>query len=54
MPYGDYWKKHRTLLQKPLEKASVKKYAGYQLQDAHKLLGKLLDSPNKFRDHIRK
>ena len=53
MPFGDYWRKHRLLIQKYLEKPSVREYVEYQLQSSRTLLSKLIEDPDNFRGHIR-
>ena len=53
-PYGDDLQRHRTFLHKYLQLSAVSNYHAVQLEMAHRLLEKLLDSPKDFMHHIRR
>ncbi|OCH95269.1 cytochrome P450 [Obba rivulosa] len=53
MDYSDEWKGGRKMFQHELGSDSVRKYRHVELHEAHRLLGRLLDRPESFVDHIR-
>ncbi|EJD01808.1 cytochrome P450 [Fomitiporia mediterranea MF3/22] len=53
MPYEDELRKSRNILHRFLQPSAVGSYAEIQTQATHKLLERLLDSPDRYFDSIR-
>jgi len=53
MAYGEAWKERRRLFQKYFHPSEIKIHQPRELEYAHKMLRRLLDSPERFIDHVR-
>ena len=53
MAYGEAWKERRRLFQRYFHPSDVKIHQPRELEHTHILLRKLLESPEKFMDHVR-
>ena len=53
MPYGALWNAHRRVLAPHLRRESIAVFDEYQATSAHKLLQRLLESPDELVDHVR-
>ncbi|KAG5732706.1 O-methylsterigmatocystin oxidoreductase [Termitomyces sp. T112] len=53
IPYGDYWRQHRRILQQEFNYNAATHFHPYQLNAARGLLRNLLDSPDDLFDNLR-
>lgn len=53
VPYGNYWRAHRRILQSEFSTREVSWHHPQQTNGVHGLLLKLLELPDKWREHIR-
>ena len=53
MPYGALWNAHRRVLAPHLRRESIAVFDDYHATSAHKLLQRLLNSPDELVDHVR-
>ncbi|KAJ7486676.1 cytochrome P450 [Mycena latifolia] len=53
MPYGPRWKTHRKAFMRQFQPSEVLFHRPSELEAAHVLLQRLLDSPEKFERHLR-
>ena len=53
LPYGDELRKARQLLHRHLQINVVPEYQGIQESSIHRLLNRILESPDKFIRHIK-
>ncbi|KAH8823464.1 cytochrome P450 [Flagelloscypha sp. PMI_526] len=53
MPYGEAWKIHRKMFTRHFQSSVVHRYWPTQTKETHKLLRKLLVSPDQLTDHLR-
>jgi cytochrome P450 len=53
MRYGEAWQYHRKICQQIFRKAVVKDSHGIMSQKVHAMLNGLLESPEKFEQHIK-
>lgn len=51
LPYGREWRDSRKVFGQELGVNAVKKYRSIQTQETHKLLARILRSPERFWDH---
>jgi cytochrome P450 len=51
MRYGELWRYHRKICMQHFNKEAVNNYHGIMLQKVHEMLGGLLKSPKKFKQH---
>ncbi|KIM78610.1 hypothetical protein PILCRDRAFT_98340 [Piloderma croceum F 1598] len=54
MPYGPWWRRHRTIFQKYFHINMSSDYHPGQILETHTMLRNLLVSPNNFNHHIRR
>lgn len=54
MDYSDKSKRQRKYLQSYFQKSKLPDYYSIQLQEVHRLLNDLLDSPQDYHSHIRR
>ncbi|KIJ50984.1 hypothetical protein M422DRAFT_159164 [Sphaerobolus stellatus SS14] len=52
-PYGNTWRKHRTLYNRQLHKGAMGQFEALQYSAVKRLLPSLVDSPEKLRKHVR-
>ena len=52
-PYGSSWKRHRRAFWEHFRPPAIVNYQSTQKAVTAKLLGKLLERPLDFKDHIR-
>lgn len=52
-PYGDTWRKHRTLYNEQLHSAAIAQFESLQVNSVKDLLRILLDSPENVVGHLR-
>ena len=53
LPNGQMWRRQRKLLWQEFQPSVVAKYQAAQHAGARKLIARLLDSPEKFVEHVR-
>lgn len=53
MKYGDVWRRHRRTFHQYFRPDAVATYQSVQLKSTHALLRRLVETPDKFRDHVR-
>lgn len=53
MPYGDEHKRAKQLLHRFLQPGAVGEFTELQIQSTHKMLEGLLETPDKFFEHVR-
>ena len=53
MPYGQWWRDHRRAFWQHLNPRAIDIYRPIQVAVMRKLLLKLLQTPEHFREHIR-
>jgi len=53
MPYGEEWKERRKLFTRYFHPSNPKVYQLRELEYTHKIVRRLLDSPEKFMEHLR-
>ncbi|KAF5327469.1 hypothetical protein D9619_004649 [Psilocybe cf. subviscida] len=53
MPYGPWWRRHRRLFIEHFNESVLWKYLPLQAKETRAFLNRLLQSPEKFMDHIR-
>ncbi|TFK89697.1 cytochrome P450 [Polyporus arcularius HHB13444] len=53
MPYGPLWRAHRRVLSPHLSRDGVAMFNDYHATNAHRLLQRLLSTPEKLVDHVR-
>lgn len=53
MPYGNYWAQHIKLFKQELNPTGSARFYPYQIKAYHELLRRLLDSPERFLEHLR-
>ncbi|RPD61592.1 cytochrome P450 [Lentinus tigrinus ALCF2SS1-6] len=53
MPYGQWWRRHRRAFWQHFNRETATQYWAVQRDVAHRLLGKLLRDPLRFREHVR-
>jgi hypothetical protein len=51
MEYGNLWRNSRKLLHEFLNVRAVTEFDDYQRKHAHRLLSRLVESPQNFFDH---
>ncbi|KAL0951064.1 hypothetical protein HGRIS_007803 [Hohenbuehelia grisea] len=54
LPYGPWWRRHRTLFHNHFHANTLSEYHPIQIQETHTLLRNLLESPDRFRYYIRR
>ncbi|KAJ7765339.1 cytochrome P450 [Mycena metata] len=52
-PYGSQWRAGRRLLHEQFQFSAATRFHPQQITTAHRLLSRLLESPEDFREHIR-
>ncbi|KAH9937862.1 CyP450 monooxygenase [Epithele typhae] len=53
LPYGPWWRRYRRAMHQHFNLNAVERYAGWQEVEAHRLVRRLIDSPEHFVSHIR-
>lgn len=53
MGYGEVWRAHRRPFHQTFEGTAHKQHQPYQVKAVHELLGRLLDSPQRWNEHLR-
>ena len=53
MPYGERWKERRKIFHQEFNTTAAAKHRPAELSGARDLLGRLLDTPNDFMNHLR-
>lgn len=53
MPYGERWKAHRALFHKVFTGSALQKYHPEFAESSRTFLNQLLDTPDRFMDHLR-
>ncbi|KAI1785525.1 cytochrome P450 [Ganoderma leucocontextum] len=53
MPYGQWWRRHRRAFWQHFHPGVIPKYRGVLEQGAHRLLSRLLTTPEKLEEHLR-
>ncbi|KAM5539391.1 hypothetical protein V8D89_006843 [Ganoderma adspersum] len=53
MPYGQWWRRHRRVFWQYFHPGAIPKYQDVLEQGAHRLLSRLLKTPENFEEHIR-
>ena len=53
MPYGQWWRRHRRVFWQHFRPGAVPKYQGVLEQGAHRLVSRLLTTPENFEEHLR-
>ena len=53
MPYGQWWRRHRRIFWQYFHPGALPKYQDVLEQGAHRLLSRLLTTPENFEEHIR-
>jgi len=53
LPYGDFWRKHRTIYNRQMNPGAIEQFQGLQIQYTGRLLKALKEDPGNFRHHIR-
>lgn len=54
IPYGDLLKRHRQIFHQFFQLNVIDKYKSLQEAEAHKLLLNLLESPERYHEHVRR
>ncbi|TDL28096.1 cytochrome P450 [Rickenella mellea] len=52
LPYGDRFRKYRRLMQQHFNSTAVNKFKPLQIEETHRFLKNMLDSPEQFERHI--
>lgn len=53
MPYGAFWRAHRRLVRQAFEGTARKEHQPHQVKAVHELPGRLLDTPQRWNEHLR-
>jgi len=53
IPYGQWWRRHRRVFHEHFHPNAIRKYQPVQAREAHAFIKRLLESPKKFKQHIR-
>ncbi|KAJ8495804.1 hypothetical protein ONZ45_g12698 [Pleurotus djamor] len=53
MPYGEKWRVHRKMFYKQFQPSIASQFWPIQVKEAHALLRRLLEQPDKMIDHLR-
>lgn len=51
--YGPKWRDARRLFQHEFSPNAIKKYRSVQMEETHKMLRRLLHSPERFSSHVK-
>jgi hypothetical protein len=54
MHYGSRLQKHRMLLRQFLHRTAMKRHHGILALETHRLVASLIESPDKYLDHVRR
>jgi len=54
MPYGPWWRKHRTLFHQYFQPKMIPTYRPILLKETHTMIRNFLHSPENFYHHIRR
>jgi len=54
MPYGPRLQKHRMFMRQFLHRPAIKRHQGFLALETHRLVASLIDSPDKYSDHVRR
>jgi hypothetical protein len=52
-PYGDIWRKHRSLYNQQLNSSAIGQFKNLQLNAVRGFLRLLLEAPENFNSHLR-
>ena len=52
-PYGDMWRKHRTLFNRQMHKGAISQFENLQYEAVRELLSNLLNATVNPGDHIK-